>query len=121
MFAIQEALNEADMQRKLLENLGFSVTTSTECVGDAINRIIERISNAEISVDYVDMYVLRLNVDRWDKWVGNCKIYLIGNDTCLVTVTLETSIISDEVINKLMLLGYRKDGSNWLEYKETIK
>lgn len=118
MFAIQEALNEADMQRKLLENLGFNVATSTEYVQDAINKIIERISSSEIGVDFVDMFIFRLNVNRW---VGNCKIYFIGNYTCLVTVTLETSIVSDEVINKLMLLGYRRNGDNWLEYKETIK
>lgn len=109
MTTVQKIQDELNFLKFMLEHLGFSIVVdekkSTE---DAIND----------ATRYVLSTVFTISIE--DDLVGECIVIVSSSKKVEVDVSLNSFTIPGEMINKLLLLGFRVEGSHWLEYEVVV-
>ena len=106
---VNKVREEAKFLETLLQGLGFYLH-ARRSIEDSLDRTTDAIYNV------VECYYIMLN----NMTVGSCSVYLTVRNVMLFSSSINTKFIPKEMINPLILLGYRKDGDNWLEYEVEI-
>lgn len=101
---------EARFLETLLQGLGFYLR-ARRSIEDSLDKATDAIYNI------VDCYSIMLD----NMTVGSCSVYLTIRNVVLFISSINTKFIPEEMVNPLILLGYEKDGDNWLEYEVKIR
>ena len=108
---ISKIQDELDFLKKLLENIGFSVVDIANSLEEAKNEAANYFL-AEVATIYIK-----------DDLVGECILLdLVNRNTIVIDITLDPFTIPKDVIDQLLLLGFKAENNNdWLEYEVAIK
>lgn len=107
---VNKVRKEAEFLETLLQGLGFYLR-ARRSIEDSLDRATDAMYNI------VDFYSIMLD----SMTVGSCSVYLTIRNVVLFISSINTKSIPEETINSLILLGYEKEGNNWLEYEVVIK
>ena len=106
---VNKVRKEAKFLETLLQGLGFYLQARGS-IEDSLDKATDAIYNV------VECYSIMLD----NMTVGSCSVYLTVRNVVLFTSSINTKFIPKEMIDPLILLGYEKDGDNWLEYEVEI-
>lgn len=111
-----EVGKEINLLKQMMENLGFSLISST-------SKSIEQILNEEFIEELFGVYIT-------DDRVGGCTLINAFNGT-IIEIILNTFTIPKDTVKQLQLLGFREhikeelivyecESRSWLNYKVEI-
>ena len=116
MITIQKVQEEISFLKQMMENLGFSLISST-------SKSIEQIFNEEFIEELFGVYIT-------DDRVGSCTLINALNGT-IIEVNLNTFTIPKDTVRQLQLLGFEEhikdelivyecESRSWLDYRVKI-
>lgn len=118
MVTVQKVQNEINFLKQMMENLGFSLISST-------SKSIGQILSEEFIEELFGVYIT-------DDRVGSCTLINAFNGTIIeITLNLNTFTIPKDTVKQLQLLGfiehikeelivYECESSSWLKYRVQI-
>ena len=118
MLLVQKVQEETNLLKRMMENLGFSLISST-------SKSIKQILNEEFIDELFGVYIT-------DDRVGSCTIINAFNGTIIeITLDVNTFTIPKDTVKQLQLLGFKEhvkdelivyecESRSWLEYRVEI-